>query len=216
VNKEVNCSKIKEMLKDKIAAGKITGKWIEKFLPQEYKRRYSNNIKSELSSLSGSEEEGDDNGNDTKTVEQILIDTSGRSSTVKEDSSSIADSYGNTSSNNDRIKDNKSKFTPAKSNHNNNIRNASYNQETSHFEAECPQNKELEDSDDAVVRSSSVVVCADQIQNCANKIHHIHKEKYDLLRQAMNSSKQFCSLIFDKDRTLVLAEPDISKEGNRC
>jgi hypothetical protein len=62
------CRKIKEMLKEKIAEGKITAKWIEECLPLEYKRRYnnSNNIKSELSSLSGSEDEqqekdGDDN-----------------------------------------------------------------------------------------------------------------------------------------------------------
>jgi hypothetical protein len=80
------CRKIKEMLKDKIAEGKITAKWIEECLPQEYKRRY-NNIKSELSSLSGleeKEEERNDN-DDAKKVEQIIIDTSGRSSTIKED-----------------------------------------------------------------------------------------------------------------------------------
>ena len=40
--------KIKQMLKDKINEGKITGKWIEECLPQEYKRKYA---KSELSSL---------------------------------------------------------------------------------------------------------------------------------------------------------------------
>ena len=33
------CRKIKEMLKDKINEGKITGKWIESCLPQEYKRK---------------------------------------------------------------------------------------------------------------------------------------------------------------------------------
>ena len=32
--------KIKQMLKDKINEGKITGKWIEECLPQEYKRKY--------------------------------------------------------------------------------------------------------------------------------------------------------------------------------
>jgi len=59
-------------------------------LPRAYRRRYNNsNIKSELSSLSGSEDEqqekdGDDN-DDAKKVEQIIIDTSGRSSTVKEE-----------------------------------------------------------------------------------------------------------------------------------
>jgi hypothetical protein len=40
---------IKILLKDKIQANKITEKWIEECLPQEYKRQY---IKSELSSLS--------------------------------------------------------------------------------------------------------------------------------------------------------------------
>jgi hypothetical protein len=63
------CRKIKEMLKEKIAEGKITAKWIEECLPLEYKRRYNNsnnnnNIKSELSSLSGSEQEKDGDDND--------------------------------------------------------------------------------------------------------------------------------------------------------
>jgi hypothetical protein len=44
------CTKIKEMLADKIKEGKIIKKWIERCLPQEYRRRY---VKSELCSLSG-------------------------------------------------------------------------------------------------------------------------------------------------------------------
>ena len=55
------CRKIKEMLKDKINEGKITGKWIEECLPQEYKRKYA---KSELSSLS----------RNAKKVGKILVD----------------------------------------------------------------------------------------------------------------------------------------------
>ena len=43
------CRKIKELLEDKIKEGKISEKWIEECLPQEYKRKYT---KSELSSLS--------------------------------------------------------------------------------------------------------------------------------------------------------------------
>src|SRR5690242_7422639 len=43
------CAKIKEILQDKIKEGKITKKWIEHCLPQEYRRRYA---KSEQSSLS--------------------------------------------------------------------------------------------------------------------------------------------------------------------
>jgi hypothetical protein len=43
------CRKIKLILKDKIREGRITEKWIEECLPQEYKRKYN---KSEVSSLS--------------------------------------------------------------------------------------------------------------------------------------------------------------------
>ena len=54
------CAKIKEMLADKIKEGKITKKWIERCLPQEYRRRY---VKSEQSSLSGK----------AKKLEKIII-----------------------------------------------------------------------------------------------------------------------------------------------
>lgn len=54
--------KIKEMLQDKIKEGKITSKWIEDCLPQQYKRKYIS--KSEVSSLS-------ENDNDAK-AEKIL------------------------------------------------------------------------------------------------------------------------------------------------
>lgn len=43
------CRAIKDILKDKIKQGHITGKWIEDCLPAEYKRKY---VKSEGSSLS--------------------------------------------------------------------------------------------------------------------------------------------------------------------
>src|SRR6476646_9388672 len=54
------CTKIKEMLADKIKEGKITKKWIERCLPQEYRRRY---VKSEQTSLSGK----------AKNLEKIII-----------------------------------------------------------------------------------------------------------------------------------------------
>jgi hypothetical protein len=60
------CAKIKEMLADKINEGKITGKWIEECLPQEYKRKYA---KSELSSLS----------RNAKKVAKSLVDNEGKS-----------------------------------------------------------------------------------------------------------------------------------------
>jgi hypothetical protein len=54
------CAKIKEMLADKIKEGKITKRWIERCLPQEYKRTYA---KSEQSSLSSK----------VKKLEKIII-----------------------------------------------------------------------------------------------------------------------------------------------
>src|ERR1051326_6112893 len=61
------CRKIKQMLTDKINEGKITGKWIEECLPQEYKRKYAK--KSELSSLS----------RNVKKVGKNLVDNEGKS-----------------------------------------------------------------------------------------------------------------------------------------
>jgi hypothetical protein len=75
------CRKIKEMLADKIKDSKITGKWIEECLPQEYKRKYA---KSELSSLS----------RNTKKVGEILVDN---------ERSSLAESSSFESSNIDNI-----------------------------------------------------------------------------------------------------------------
>lgn len=60
------CRKIKDILKDKIIDGKITGKWIEECLPQEYKRKYT---KSEQTSLSGN----------NKKLEKIVVHNDGQS-----------------------------------------------------------------------------------------------------------------------------------------
>ena len=69
------CAKIKEMLADKIKEGKITKKWIERCLPQEYRRRYA---KSELSSLSRK----------AKKLEKIIIvDNKGKTVAVEEEPS---------------------------------------------------------------------------------------------------------------------------------
>jgi uncharacterized protein YnzC (UPF0291/DUF896 family) len=63
------------MLADKIKEGKITKKWIERCLPQEYRRRY---VKSEQSSLSGK----------AKNLEKIMIvDNEGKTIAVEEEPS---------------------------------------------------------------------------------------------------------------------------------
>ena len=56
---------IKHVLKDKILEGKITAKWIEDCLPEEYKRNYS---KSEQNSLSKK----------AKKLQEMVVDNSGK------------------------------------------------------------------------------------------------------------------------------------------
>jgi hypothetical protein len=71
INEEKICERnkisrlIKYILKDKIREGKITAKWIEDCLPEDYKRRYS---KSEVSSLSRK----------VKKLQGMLVDNRGK------------------------------------------------------------------------------------------------------------------------------------------
>jgi len=60
---------IKKILKDKIQEGKVTEKWIEECLPQEYKRQYN---KSESSSLSKQQRKQQINEVRTAQGNQIL------------------------------------------------------------------------------------------------------------------------------------------------
>ena len=60
------CAKIKEMVADKIKEGKITKKWIERCLPQEYRRRYAKSEQSSLSRIA-------------KKLGEILVDNEGKS-----------------------------------------------------------------------------------------------------------------------------------------
>lgn len=83
--------KIKEILKDKITEGKITAKWIEDSLPQEYKRKYT--TKSEDTSLS------------KENIKEIAVDTRGNS--ISEPESKI---FGST----ETSSENKSMLPPDK------------------------------------------------------------------------------------------------------
>lgn len=212
--------KIKEMLADKIQEGKITAKWIHDCLPSEYKREY----KREVTSLSdidikrnGLDTDSQSDGsvivqqidgnaihnnnksleNDDKKAEKILIGTSGRSSNIE--SLSSDSSYGSNS-----VEDNEPKFTANKPNQNIVITTL----DNQSHETDCPRCKELED---ALIRASSVV-SADKLQNEDNITYRIPKEKHDLLIEVVKNSRQFCSVIFDKNGTLVHAESDISRE----
>jgi hypothetical protein len=89
------------------------------------------------------------------------------------------------------------------------------------------ENLELKEA----VEKSTQLITADNLSSgcsssmnfsCANSInklqsdedttYHIPKGKHDLLIAAMQNSREFCSVVFDKNRILVHAEPDISRE----
>jgi polyhydroxyalkanoate synthesis regulator phasin len=59
------CRRIKDILRDKIRQGHITGKWVEDCLPAEYKRKYT---KSEVTSLSKK----------AKKLQEMVVDNSGK------------------------------------------------------------------------------------------------------------------------------------------
>ena len=189
-------------------------------LPSEYKREY----KREVTSLSdidikrnGLDTDSQSDGsvimqqidgnaihnnnksleNDDKKAEKILIGTSGRSSSVNRCHQTVLWQSNS-------AEDNEPKFTASKPNQNIVITTL----DNQSHETDCPRCKELED---ALLRASSVV-SADKLQNEDNITYRIPKEKHDLLIEAMKNSQQFCSVIFDKNGTLVHAEPDISRE----
>jgi hypothetical protein len=71
--------KIKEILEDKIHAGKVTERWITKCLPREYKREYMKD-KRELSSLSENKP-----GTESLSERRITVGNNGQQTTFNED-----------------------------------------------------------------------------------------------------------------------------------
>jgi hypothetical protein len=85
------CTKIKNILKDKIEEGKISEKWIEECLPPHYKRKYT---KSELSSLSRQAKENIAKEEEMKKTKNLIgVDTRGRSAAFVDASNITNDSH---------------------------------------------------------------------------------------------------------------------------
>lgn len=56
--------------------------------------------------------------------------------------------------------------------------------------------------------NASLPVYADKLTN-EDKVYQIPKEKHATIVAAMNNSKQFCSVIFDKNGIFVDVKPDV-------
>jgi len=79
--------KIKEILKDKIQAGKITKEWISECLPEDYKRKYIK-TKSKLSLLS-KQDKNKDVQPTAKRNQLAAVHTSGEDATIKAEESPL-------------------------------------------------------------------------------------------------------------------------------
>jgi hypothetical protein len=177
------CRKIKQMLKDKINEGKITGKWIEECLPQEYKRKY---VQSELSSLS----------RNAKKLGKILVDNEGKS---------LAESSSYESSNIDNIahiahiahtqtqgrdrNQTLQKDTP------NNL-GISENDDG----CGCIRVQELQEA----FLKALMMMTQDEHLSGAEIKFSIPKERYEEVKTAISNGSNCCYLIFDRNTGLLL------------
>jgi len=184
------CTKIKEMLADKIKEGKITKKWIERCLPQEYRRRY---VKSEQSSLSGK----------AKNLEKIIIvDNEGKTIAVEEEPSTY----------NSSTIDNNSAFTqprgrdaiqPIQKDTPNNL-GISENDD----DGGCIRAQEWEEA----FLKALMMIEAEHLSGAEIKFT-IPKERYEEVKTAMSNDSNCCYLIFDRNSGSFLRS-ESSEIGN--
>jgi uncharacterized protein YnzC (UPF0291/DUF896 family) len=186
------CAKVKEMLADKIKEGKITKKWIERCLPQEYRRRYA---KSEQSSLSGK----------AKKLEKIIIvDNKGKTVAGEEEPSPY----------NSSTIDNNSAFTQPRGR--DAIQPIQKEQDEDVLEGDDG------DGDEAWTRSQeseveapcSLLIREDEHLLAAAEIKFIiPKDRYEEVKTAMSNGSNCCYLIFERNSGSFLRS-ESSEIGN--
>ena len=179
------CTKIKEMLADKIKEGKITKKWIERCLPQEYRRRY---VKSEQSSLSGK----------AKKLEKIII--------VDNEGKTIAGEEKPSPYNSSTI-DNNSAFTQPQGK--DVIQPIQKGQDEDVLEDDDDG-----DSDEAWTRSmesgEDEAPCSLPIREAEHLLapseikFTIPKDRYEEVKRAISNGSNCCYLVFDRNTGLLL------------
>ena len=185
------CRKIKEMLADKIKDSKITGKWIEECLPQEYKRKYA---KSELSSLSGN----------AKKVGKILVDNGGK--TLAESSSYESSNIENIA----HIAHSAHTQTQGKD------RNQTLQKDTPNnlgisendYGCRCISVQELEEAFLKVL-----MMTQDEHLSATEIKFTIPKDRYEEVKTAMCNGSNYCYLIFDRNSGSFLRS-ESSEIGN--
>jgi uncharacterized protein YnzC (UPF0291/DUF896 family) len=181
------CAKIKEMLADKIKEGKITKKWIEHCLPQEYRRRY---VKSEQSSLSGK----------AKKLEKIMIvDNKGKTVAGEEEASPY----------NSSTIDNNSAFTLPRGG--DAIQPIHKKQDEDVLKGDddeaCSRSQESEEA------PGKVPIRESEHSSVAEIKFTIPKDRYEEVKTAMCNGSNCCYLLFDRNSGSFLRS-ESSEIGN--
>jgi len=173
------CRKIKEILQDKIKEGKITKKWIERCLPQEYRRRY---VKSEQSSLSGK----------AKKLEKIIIvDNKGKTIAGEEEPSPY----------NSSTIDNNSAFTQPRGR--DSIQPIQKEQDEDVLEGDDESwTRSLESEEEGpcslLTREAGHLLAPAEIK------FTIPKDRYEEVKTAISNGSNCCYLVFDRNTGLLL------------
>jgi len=194
------CRTIKEILQDKIKEGKITEKWIEGCLPQEYKRKYA---KSEVSSLSKQAKRNTELQK-MKNRDQILVDAQGQKSILTNIDSRSDDGHKGNFHTGDSIEQRPKKQVTDQ------YTTSDDNNDDDKYKALRSENYELKQ---AVKRLTSIVP-ADKIS--ATELEFtILKSKFEEVKAAIDSSRDSVYLTFDKSGILQRADSDIFRERIR-
>ena len=178
------CTKIKEMLADKIKEGKITKKWIERCLPQEYRRRY---VKSEQSSLSGK----------AKKLEKIIIvDNKGKTIAGEEEPSPY----------NSSTIDNNSAFTqprgrdaiqPLQKEQDKDVLEGDDDGDDDELGPGLWNQEKKKHLASLLIREPEHLLAAAEIK------FTIPKERYEEVKTAMSNGSNCCYLIFDRNSRII-------------
>jgi hypothetical protein len=173
------CRRIKEILKNKIREGKITERWIEECLPQEYKRNYN---KSEQTSLSRK----------AKKLQEIIINNKGNvyAESISPTKSSIRNVYSTAAKGDTQL--------DLPEDRPDNL--GDYHKD----EVQCTRCQNLEE---ALIKASPISTAEYLSENKIKFI--IPRDRYKEIKSAMRRSNNSFLLIVDGTRrTLGSVEPD--------
>ena len=179
------------MLNDKINEGKITGKWIEECLPQEYKRKY---LKSELSSLSRND----------KKLGKILLDNEGKS---------LADSSSSSyeSSNIDNIAHIVHRQTQGRDRNQTLQKDTPNNLGISENDDGCGCIR-VQEWEGAFLKALMMIE-AEDLSGAEIKFT-IPKDRYGEVKTAMCNGSNCCYLVFDRNTSLLLRSESEETDNN--